>query len=277
MRIADTALLRCPTTGSPLRWKGTNLELMLADGELRSSDGSRVWPVVDGIPRLCRDEEVGAVDLRMRHIHDRLPRAHRPVLRLALPLLQGGGSESALQTATREALNLDHLGPGARVLEVGVGEGGNLPWLTAAVPDGAEIWGLDLSEVLLRRCRERWAAHPFREQARLLMADAHRLPFADGTFDRVFHLGGLGRFQDPARVLAEMVRVTAPGGFAVLVGKRLDPREPASPPVSAAFRLLTLWEPEVPLSSLSTPPGAASVEEQQVSRFFASLTIHKGS
>ncbi len=275
MRIADTALLRCPTTGSPLRWQGTNLELMLADGSLTSSDGSQVWPVVDGLPQLCREAEVGAVDLRMRHIHDRLPRAHRPLLRLALPLLQGGGSEGALQQATREALHLDHLGPGARVLEVGVGEGGNLPWLVKALPAETELWGLDLSEVLLRRCRERWASHPFREQARLLLADAHRLPFADGSFDRVFHLGGLGRFQDPARVLAELVRITAPGGFAVVIGKRLDPREPAAPPVAAAFRLLTLWEPEVPFSSLGTPPGAASVEEQQVSRFFASLTIRK--
>lgn len=272
MRIAHTALLRCPATGLPLRWEGTNLELMLADGALQA-DGGPAWPVVDGLPLLCRDEDLGAVDQRVRHIHDRLPRAHRPLLRVALPLLQGGGGEGGLHRAAREALDLGGLGPGDRLLELGVGEGTNLGWLRAATQ--AELWGVDTSEVLLRRCRARWAAHPFHEKALLLQADAHRLPFPDQSFHRIFHLGGLGRFQDPARVVAEALRVCKPGGRVALIGKRLDPSEPAAPPFQAAFKLLTLWEPEVPLASLRLPAGV-SAEEHQVSRFFSCMVFRPG-
>lgn len=280
MRIADTATMACPVTGQPLRWQGTNLELLLMDGALTSADGSQRWPVVDGLPRMVRDAELKGTDRLSRHIHDRLPRAHRPVLRAVLPALQGGGTEAALRRALLDSLRLGELAGGAppvRVLEVGVGEGTNLPALRAALPAGpaTELWGVDLSEVLLQRCRERWRHHPFDEHSRLMVADAHRLPFPDGTFDRVFHLGGLGRFDDPTRVVAELARVTCPGGLAVVVGKRLDRREAPAPAVQAAFRLLTLHEPEVDMEALPIPAGVAQVEITQVSRFFASLALRK--
>lgn len=281
MRIADTATMACPVTGQALRWLGTNLELLLAEGSLESADGSQRWPVVDGLPRMVREGELKGTDRLSRHIHDRLPRAHRPLLRWGLPVLQGGGSEAALRGALIEALRLGELGGGGarpRLLEVGVGEGTNLPALRAALSPGlaAELWGVDLSEVLLQRCRERWRHQPFEEHARLLVADAHRLPFPAGCFDRVFHMGGLGRFDDPARVLEELVRVTRPGGLVVVIGKRLDRREAPAPAVQAAFRLLTLHEPEVDVQTLPVP-AAASVElVAQVSRFFAMLVLRRG-
>ncbi|MCK6503080.1 class I SAM-dependent methyltransferase [Myxococcota bacterium] len=280
MRIADTATMVCPVTGQALRWQGTNLELLLAEGNLESADGAQRWPVVDGLPRMVREGELRGTDRLSRHIHDRLPRAHRPVLRLGLPVLQGGGSEAALRRALIEGLRLGELAggdPRPRLLEVGIGEGTNLPALRAALPEGlgAELWGVDLSEVLLKRCRERWRHQPFAEHSRLLVADAHRLPFPGGCFDRVFHMGGLGRFDDPARVLAELARVTRPGGLVVVVGKRLDRREAPAPAVQAAFRLLTVHEPEVDLEALPVPAGTVVEQAGQVSRFFAMLSLRR--
>ncbi|RME26533.1 MAG: methyltransferase domain-containing protein [Deltaproteobacteria bacterium] len=279
MRIADTRILACPRTGAPLHWDGTNLELHLVDGELRAADGGAVWPVVDGLPRLFDEARLKGTDRLMRHIHDRLPRAHRPLLRVALPLLQGGGTERVLREALLEHLRLGRLaGDGTtptRLLEVGIGAGDNVPVLRAALPGGlrAELWGTDLSETLLRRCAGRWGHNPLAEQARLVLADPHYLPFADGVFDRVFHVGGLGRFDDPSRVLAEMFRVVRPGGRVVIVGKRVDPREPQAPMFEAAYRLLTLHEPEVPLDTLTLPDGAVDVIDEQVSRFFFLLGL----
>jgi SAM-dependent methyltransferase len=43
-------------------------------------------------------------------------------------------------------------------------------------------------------------------------ADAHRMPFRDGTFDLVFHQGLLEHFRDPMPLVRENARVTAPGG-----------------------------------------------------------------
>ena len=42
-------------------------------------------------------------------------------------------------------------------------------------------------------------------------ADACHLPFADDTFDAVFHFGGLNTFGDVAAALREMVRVAKRG------------------------------------------------------------------
>ncbi len=45
---------------------------------------------------------------------------------------------------------------------------------------------------------------------------SHRLPFADGTFDAVVCKGALDHFDRPSRAIAEMARVTRPGGRVVL-------------------------------------------------------------
>ncbi len=281
MRIQDTHLLVCPVNRQRLHWEGTNLELFLSDGALRTEDGAASWPVVDGLPHLYREEDLKGTDRLMRHIRDRLPPVHRPLLRAGLPLLQGGGTERALRDATLEHLRLGALRPRgdrpARVLEVGIGTGVHLPLIAASVAGSvrAEVWGTDLSETLLRRCRERWKHDPFDEKARLLLADAHHLPFPDQSFDRVFHVGGLGRFDDPQAVLDEMFRVLAPGGRLVVVAKRLDTREEQAPLFQRTFQLLTVHEPEVPPERLVIPDGAVDVVEEQVSRFFYVLGFRR--
>lgn len=274
MRIADTRLLVCPLSQKPLRWEGTNLELTLVDGTLQEPDTGRAWAVVDGLPRLFDEANLKGTDRLLRHIHDGLPAAHRPLLRVGLPLLQGGGTEAALNEALLEQLRLGELERRSdrpvRILEIGVGTGTQIDQVRAALPGGlhAEYWGVDLSETLLRRCRQRWSGHALLETASLVVADAHALPFPDGSFDRVFHVGGFGRFDDPGRVLAEMARVAAPQARVVVIGKRLDPREEQAPFFQAAYRLLTLHEPEVPVERLPLPAGTTKVAEEQLSRFF---------
>jgi SAM-dependent methyltransferase len=46
-----------------------------------------------------------------------------------------------------------------------------------------------------------------------VLADAHDLPFADGTFDAVVCQGVLGNVADPQRVVDEIHRVLAPDGY----------------------------------------------------------------
>ncbi len=50
-------------------------------------------------------------------------------------------------------------------------------------------------------------------EVRLLQADAHHLPFAEGEFDAVVSLATLEHVADPAVVLAEAHRVLRPRGF----------------------------------------------------------------
>jgi SAM-dependent methyltransferase len=96
---------------------------------------------------------------------------------------------------------------GRRVLDVAGGDG---YWAAQARKRGAWAVALDLAEAKLRRGRQLTAAPG------LVRADALRLPFADGRFDRVMSICAIEHFDDGARALAEMARVLAPGGELVM-------------------------------------------------------------
>ncbi|HEY3129365.1 MAG TPA: methyltransferase domain-containing protein [Acidobacteriota bacterium] len=100
---------------------------------------------------------------------------------------------------------------GARVLEVSVGTGANLPYFSS----GVEFFGLDLSWGMLRRCRKN--LHKWNRTAELFRGEGERLPFHANIFDVVFHVGGINFFNDKARAIQEMIRVAKPGTKIVIV------------------------------------------------------------
>jgi ubiquinone/menaquinone biosynthesis C-methylase UbiE len=67
---------------------------------------------------------------------------------------------------------------------------------------------------MLKRCRKRLAK--WKRTAQLFQGEAERLPFRDGIFDVVFHVGGINFFNDQARAIAEMIRVARPGTKVVM-------------------------------------------------------------
>ena len=103
------------------------------------------------------------------------------------------------------------IGASARVLEVSVGTGANIPHLRS----DSEVFGLDISWGMLERCRKRLAK--WKRTAQLFQGEAERLPFHDGILDVVFHVGGNNFFNDKARAIAEMIRVAKAGKKVVIV------------------------------------------------------------
>lgn len=97
---------------------------------------------------------------------------------------------------------------GGRVLEVGTGTGLHAAWLLRRTP--VRHTGLDLSEPMLRIAQKRTAE--FGERSRLLIGDAMKLPFADGSFDAAFCVGTLHHLADAGTGLRELARVVRPGG-----------------------------------------------------------------
>jgi ubiquinone/menaquinone biosynthesis C-methylase UbiE len=93
------------------------------------------------------------------------------------------------------------------VLEVAVGTGLNLPLYL----ENVTLTGIDWSEQMLALAHERGRA------ATLRQADAHALPFADGSFDTVVCTFGLCAIPDDRKAVAEMARVLRPGGLLILV------------------------------------------------------------
>jgi SAM-dependent methyltransferase len=106
---------------------------------------------------------------------------------------------------------IEKLGPleGMRVLDFGCG---HAMASVIMARQGARVVGLDLSQGYLAEARQR-AAHNG-VQLGLLMADGNRLPFADGSFDRIWGNAILHHL-DLAKVATEIARVLAPGGIAV--------------------------------------------------------------
>jgi len=95
---------------------------------------------------------------------------------------------------------------GDRVLEIGCGAG----HILAQVPT-AQRFGMDLAESLLAKAARRLERH-----GALVQGDAEHLPFRDRAWERVYCSEVLEHLPSPAAALAEMHRIVARGGVAVV-------------------------------------------------------------
>jgi len=94
-----------------------------------------------------------------------------------------------------------------RVLDLGAGDGGVGQELLDLLPGTTSLVFSDLQS----------PARPPRERATWVRADASQLPFANGSFDAVVLKDVLHHVPDRDAVLAEALRVLAPGGVCLVV------------------------------------------------------------
>ncbi len=113
---------------------------------------------------------------------------------------QGGFNPSFQRHRAEYRLCAGLLGPG-RVLDLGCGVGHSYEELAPRETVGVDVAAAALAD-------QRRETH---------VADMRSLPFADGTFDSVVSIQSIEHVPDPERVLAEVVRVLAPGGRAIFV------------------------------------------------------------
>ena len=93
-----------------------------------------------------------------------------------------------------------------RVLEIGCGAGNILAQVRTK-----RRFGMDLAESLLAKAARRLERH-----GALVQGDAEHLPFRDCTWERVYCSEVLEHLPSPAAALAEMRRIVARGGVAVV-------------------------------------------------------------
>jgi SAM-dependent methyltransferase len=194
--------LSCPHDGARLLAEG--------DGRLRCAACGTVYPIVGGVPVLIRDGTSvfavsdytggggygGASYGRAADSSSGLRRLWR---RLARRL--GDAPSSLRHPGDREALAYVRARrPAPRVLVVGSG-------------------GLAFGEEGDRVVQTDVAFGPGVDA----IADAHDLPFPDGSFDLVVAVAVLEHVAEPTRCVAEIARVLAPGGHVFAVTPFLQP------------------------------------------------------
>jgi demethylmenaquinone methyltransferase/2-methoxy-6-polyprenyl-1,4-benzoquinol methylase len=119
----------------------------------------------------------------------------------------------------RAVARITGAGPGNRVLDLAAGTGTSALSFAAT---GADCVACDFSLGMLRAGQSRRAGRPKGTDGRgggrigLVAGDALRLPFRDEAFDAVTISFGLRNVAGPQAALAEMRRVTRPGGRLVV-------------------------------------------------------------
>lgn len=160
------------------------------------------------------------------------------------------------------------LAPGLRWLDVGCGNGAFTEMLAARCAP-ASLQGIDPSEAQLAFARSR----PALQQAEFRQGDAMALPYPDDSVDVAVMPLVIFFVPDPAKGVAEMVRVVAPGGLVAAYGWDMDGDAFPYASLHIEMRALGLTVPLPPspeasrigvMQALWTEAGLEAVETREI-------------
>jgi ubiquinone/menaquinone biosynthesis C-methylase UbiE len=116
--------------------------------------------------------------------------------------------------ARNQVLKYLPAGSGLELLDVAIGDGVYLGWLSA----DWRIVGVDISRSQLDACQRRATGR----NVWLAQCEAEELPLQSRRFDAVLSIGAFNYFNDPEKALREMVRVARPGAPIVISDEMPD-------------------------------------------------------
>ena len=145
---------------------------------------------------------------------------------------------------------------GQRIVDFGCGSGANSVLLANR---GAHVWGIDISEDLLRLARRRLEVSGRAGGATFIAGSAHDMPFPDNSIDVVFGIAILHHL-DLDLVSREVRRVLKPGGRAIF-------QEPVrNSPVVRFMRSL------IPYHAPDISPYERPLTDEELRRFAAGFS-----
>src|SRR5919198_4486441 len=225
-------------------------------------------------PAFCRDkdarfvqEDAAGLVVPFGHVrHHDLLRGELPVsatvqgeLWSSDPQAWAQAAEGRIRPLYERVLERLHPLAGTRLLDAGCGSG---LFAELAAQGGADVIGLDVAPGLVEYARQR------RPAVEYVVGDLERMPFGDGAFDVVTAFNSVLYAADPHRALAEIARVTAPSGRAVVtVG--------AGPEQAESAALINPLAPhdEVPDGSTLDLADAAAARGALLAAGFASVAM----
>jgi SAM-dependent methyltransferase len=188
-------MLICPETKEKLR---------LADNKYKRNDG---------ITYIVRNDILSAVypkglrggDAKYNKIYNLLAPIYDLNERVMGKLLVGVN----MVTGRKEIVSKLGLKPGMKILEVSPGPGVFQRFLRHEIGETGQLVALDLSMSMLRQCQRRNR----KLNVHLVHGNSQFLPFADNSFDALFHFGGVNLFNDPNKAISEFIRVVKKDGI----------------------------------------------------------------
>ncbi len=113
--------------------------------------------------------------------------------------------------ATKMLIELCQISKDKYILDVGCGAGVTPVYLAKTV--GCSVVGVDISEGMVERSKERVKKQLLTDKIEIRIADAQDLPFDNHSFDAVITESVTAFPEDKQKAVNEYVRVTKSGGF----------------------------------------------------------------
>ena len=159
----------------------------------------------DEIVSLVYPSALSDSDQKMNRFYDRIAPFYSFFERFLGRILAG----ICIDKERKDIVSLLNLKKGCRLLEVSPGPGVFQQALRHSLGAEGQMVSLDLSMNMLKQCQKR-NSHLNIE---LIQGNAQHLPFADESFDALFHFGGVNLFNHPEQALTEFIRVVRRGGL----------------------------------------------------------------
>ncbi len=217
MKREHVSLYVDPESQQPLRLGTVEQEAAgeIESGTLVDKRGNE-YPIRFGMPDLTYPRELSQPDLQARSFYDGRAEAYDKFLHLTFQT--HGEDEQVLRNRFIDALELK---PAHKVLEVSCGTGRDSEIIARRLGAEGLLCLQDIAGGMLERCRQRLESSTV--PTSYSVSNACYLPYPDKLFDAVYSFGGLGEFSDIKRSLAEMVRVSKPGGKIVVGDESMPP------------------------------------------------------
>ena len=182
----------------------TQEKLYPIENGFKRSDG-KIYKTIDGILSIVYPEAISGDDKKWNAFYNILAPLYDFNEQVMGRIIAG----ISMVDGRKDIVSHLNLRAGMCILEVSPGPGVFQKLSREKIGADGELISLDLSMGMLRQCQNRNESLG----VQLIHGNAQHLPFAENSFDAVFHFGGVNLFNDPSKAINEFIRVTKKTGI----------------------------------------------------------------